>query len=323
MTDDSLLRVGVAGARADAADVRAFDLVAEEGGPLPGFHGGAYVDVAMTLASGVGTRRSYSIASPPQDAPTAYLLGVLREKAGTGGSAHMHDHVREGDVLEITRPKNFFELAAGAEHSVLIAGGIGITPILAMAHELGASGASFELHYAAQTPDRMAFRNTVESFGDRSRLYFDGGDPASGVPLRDAMGLPDPGRQVYVCGPKGMIEAVRQIGRDRFWPEDHVHFEVFLPPKPLAEDGSIEVVVNSTGETMIVPPGKPILDVLLEASVDSDYDCRMGICGTCAVRVLEGEPDHRDSVLTDSEHAQGMMCTCVSRAKSARLVLDH
>ena len=321
MTNDGLLRVRVAGIRADAVDVRAFDLVAENGGP--GFRAGAHIDVAMTLASGEATRRSYSIASPPEPAPAGYLIGVLKEKAGTGGSEYMHEQVQLGDILETTHPKNFFELAADGEHSVLIAGGIGITPILAMAHELSAGDASFELHYAAQTPDRMAFRKTAESFGDRARLYFDGGDPARGVPLRDAIGAPDPGRHVYVCGPKGMIEAVRQLGRDRFWPEDHVHFEVFLRPKPHDDDGSIEVVIHSTGETLMVPPDKPILDVLLEAGVDSDYDCRMGICGTCAVRVLEGEPDHRDSVLSDSEHAQGMMCTCVSRAKSGRLVLDH
>ena len=136
------------------------------------------------------------------------------------------------------------------------------------------------------------------------------------------MGAPAADRHVYVCGPKGMIEAVRDLGRVGGWREDNVHFEVFTRPQPAAGDATIEVVAQRSGITVQVPRDMPILDVLLESGVDSDYDCRMGICGTCAVPVLEGEPAHRDNVLTDSERASGMMCTCVSRASTPRLVLD-
>lgn len=323
--DPDALRVRIAAARHATSDIRAFELVAEHSGPLPGFTAGAHIGVEVILPDGERAHRSYSIASPPSEEPNSYLLGVLYEESGTGGSMFMHERAKTGYVLNATKPKNFFELIEGADHSILIAGGIGITPILAMAHTLTADGQSMEIHYAARSEEHMAFRETVEEIcGDSAHLYFDGGDPKQGVDIRAVLGAPQPGRHVYVCGPKGMIEAVRNTAELLRWPEDHVHFEVFTPPEAKPGDQPIEVTVRSTGQVLTVEPGTPILDALLAAGVDSDYDCRMGICGSCAVKVLEGEADNRDTVLTTSEHVEEkLMCTCVSWASTPKLVLDH
>jgi ferredoxin-NADP reductase len=323
--NSDVLRVRIAAAGHATSQVRTLKLVAEHGGTLPGFTAGAHIYIEVILPDGERANRSYSIASPPSNEPTSYLLGVLYEENGTGGSVFMHERARTGYVLDITKPKNFFELVEGANHSILIAGGIGITPILAMAHALTAQGQSMEIHYAARSEEDMAFRKTVEEVcGDNAHLYFDGGDPKHGVDIRAVLGTPQLSRHVYVCGPKGMIDAVRRTADELGWPEDQVHFEVFTPPEAKAGDQPIEVTIRSTGQTLTVQPGTLILDAILAAGVDSNYDCRMGICGSCAVKVLDGESDKRDSVLTTSEHVdEKLMCTCVSWASTPKIVLDH
>lgn len=319
------LRIRIASTRFATKDIRTFEMVSEKGAPLPAFTAGAHIDLEVMLPDGERAQRSFSIASPPSAEPESYLLGVLYEEDGTGGSIFLHERARIGYILNATQPKNFFPRVEGADHSVLIAGGIGITPILAMAYETTAAEESMELHYAARSEEDMAFREKVEeACGENSHLYFDGGDPAAGVDIPAVVGPPEPGRHVYVCGPKGMIEAVRETARELGWPEDHVHFEVFTPPERKPGDQPIEVTIRSTGQVLPVAPGTPILDVLLEAGIESDYDCRTGICGSCAVKVLEGEADHRDSALLISEHdEEKLMCTCVSWAKTGKLVLDH
>ncbi len=323
--DSKALRVRIASADHLTSSIRGFRMVSEHGGPLPGFTAGAHIDVEVYTPDGERAHRSYSIASPPSEEPPEYQLAVLYEDDGTGGSIFMHERARAGYVLNAIGPKNFFEMVDGANHSVLIAGGIGITPILAMAYFLAETDGSLEMHYAARSEEDMAFRDAVtEVCGDAGHLYFDGGDPAKGVDIPGVLGAHVPGRHVYVCGPKGMIEAARNAAENLGWPEDHVHFEVFTKPEAKPGDQAIEVTIKSSGQVLTVPPGTPILDVLLDAGIDSDYDCRSGICASCAVVVLEGEPDHRDNVLDKSEHEEEhLMCTCVSWAKTPKLVLDH
>lgn len=320
---ENLLRVRIAEARHEAIDVRRFDLVSEDGSPLPEFHAGAHVDLVVHLPDRSRALRSYSIASPPGEKPEHYSIGILYEENGTGGSMFLHERVRAGYIIEISPPKNYFELAEDAEYSVLIAGGIGITPILAMAHELSAGEMPFELHYASKSVEHMAFRKAIEeSFKEQAKLYFDGGDPSKGIDVAAVLATPGPGRHAYVCGPMGLINAVRDTAEGLGWEEPNVHFEMFTAPEPMAGDTPVEVVASKSGVTVQVAKDTPILDALEEAGVDCDSDCRMGICGTCAVKVLEGEPAHRDNVLLRGEHAEGMMCTCVSRANTPRLVLD-
>lgn len=303
-------------------EIKGFRLRAESG-ELPAFTAGAHVDFFLPTASGE-LRRPYSLVNPPWESDR-YEFGVLRDAAGSGGSIYLHDRVAEGARLQISAPKNFFPLADDAEHHLLLAGGIGITPILCMARVLARANRSFELHYAARSEPRMAYREQVLALGEgRVRLYFDGGDPTRGVDLQSL--LTDhpavPARHLYVCGPVGMIDAARRFAAAAGWPQTQVHFEIFAAPAHESGDETLEVVLNSSGATFRVPADRSILDVLLEAGVASDFDCKVGICGLCAVGVLEGEPDHRDHILSDSEHANGMICTCVSRAKSGRLVLD-
>ena len=317
-----LIRVRIAKLRAEAEDIRGLELVSEEGGPLPAFKAGAHIDIGVILPGRQRTMRSYSLASPPSEQPYSYLVGVQYEEKGTGGSIFLHENVRSSYVLEISPPKNFFPLAENAEHSILIAGGIGVTPILAMAHELDTEGKSFELHYVAR-PARMAFREHVTGFGERAHVYQSGGSVRhGGLDLRAVMKGAGPGRHAYVCGPAGMIEEVKGLGRELGWPETNVHSEVFTKPEPRSGDGPVEVVVRSTGQVIQVAANKSILDALVDARVPVDFDCRVGTCGTCAVQVLEGIPDHRDNVLLDSEKTANRMCICVSRAATPRLVLD-
>jgi ferredoxin-NADP reductase len=319
------LRVKITKGAHLTSSIRGFELMSEHGGPLPSFAAGAHIDVEVYLPDGDLVHRSYSIASAPDAEPYRYQIAVLYEEEGTGGSVFMHERAKTGYVLNTIGPKNFFEMVENADHSILIAGGIGITPILSMAYALTAANQSMKMHFAARSEEDMAFRDTVtEVCGDSAQLYFDGGDPSKGIDMPSVLGSPKNGRHVYVCGPKGMIDRVRSEAEKLGWPEDHVHFEVFAKPVAKPDDQPIEVTIKSTGQVFTVPPKTPILDVLLEAGVDTDYDCRTGICASCAVKVLEGEADHRDTVLDKSEREEDkLMCTCVSWAKTPKLVLDH
>ncbi|MBM3506407.1 MAG: oxidoreductase [Alphaproteobacteria bacterium] len=317
-----LMRVKVHRLRHEAEDIRGIELVSESGAPLPAFKAGAHVDVEVILPGKVRARRSYSIASPPGENPFVYHLAVKWEEHSTGGSVFLHENVRLGYVIEITPPKNFFELRPDAEHSILIAGGVGIAPILAMAYELDAESMSFEIHYTGHTRERMAFRPQVEGFTGKSTMYV-GRDPnKGGLNLRAIMSRPKPGTHVYACGPTSMIEEVHALGHEYKWPDGAVHSEVFKKPEPRPGDGPVEVVIKSSGQTIQVPKDMSILDAMLAAGVESDYDCKIGTCGTCSVQVLEGMPDHRDNVLLEAERKANRMCTCVSRSETPRLVLD-
>lgn len=307
----------------EAPTVKAFVLEAADGGTLPAFDAGAHIDVTVTLGDGSVDKRSYSLASGPGDT-SSYTLGVLREEAGDGGSAFMHDSVSVGDELQATVPKNHFPLDDDAEDNLLIAGGIGVTPILAMARALAAADRPFAFHYAAKTPEEMAFRGDVEGVcGEHAKLYFDGGDPAKGIDLKDLLSHRPPGRHLYVCGPGGLIEAVRSTAKDAGWPENTIHYEVFKPAELDGEDEAVEIVLQETGRSVTVPADRTILEHLLDEGVDIDYDCKIGICGLCATTVIEGEVDHRDHVLTEEERQdEKQFCPCISRSKGDPLVID-
>ena len=307
----------------ETSNVKSYVLKGANGTALPTFTAGAHIDVMVTLEDGSADKRSYSLASDPTDT-TAYTLGVLREAQGKGGSAWMHDTLAEGQVVEASNPKNHFPLDDDAEVSLLIAGGIGVTPILAMARSLSAKGASFSMHYAARAPEEMAFKTEVESVcGENGHLYFDGGDPTKGIDLKELLGHRPAGLHLYVCGPGGLIEAVRSTATEQGWPENTVHFEVFKPEELSGQDAALEVVLSQTGKTYSVPADETILDVLLNDGIDIDYDCKMGICGLCAVKVVDGEPDHRDYVLTEDEReGEKLFCPCISRGKGGSITLD-
>lgn len=299
--------------------IKTFELVDPEGLELPVFTAGSHVDVTLPD----GQLRQYSLCNAP-DQRHRYLLGVLRETSGRGGSRQMHERVAVGDLLQVSMPRNHFPLAGSATRHLLIAGGIGVTPLLAMLHSLQALGADFVLHYCTRDVAQTAFRALLAADGvaPHVHLHHDGGVPGKGLDVVALLATVAAGTHVYCCGPAGLMAAVKAASAH--WPAGQIHFEHFAAPVASTVVGgaaAFEVEIASTGAVYPVPPDRSILSVLLGEGVLIDSSCEAGVCGTCMTRYLSGEPDHRDFVLSDSEQREHVM-VCVSRAKSARLVLD-
>lgn len=314
------LRVGRI--RDESVQIKSFELQAMNGDELPAAPAGSHVRVQIDLGDGgggVAAERHYSVVSGPGDS-SRYEIAVLLDEDGRGGSRFMHERVQEGDVLEVSPPRNDFPMADGGGHTILIAGGIGITPILAMIRQLESQGASFEVHYAARSRARMAYgEEVVRLAGDRSSLYASDEEADARMDLAKLLASPAPDSHVYVCGPQRLIDGVRQAATENGWQPGSIHFEAFGASRG-PNDRQIEVELSYTGSTITVAPDQTVLDALLDAGVWTSYECRRGECGMCVTQVLEGEPDHRDVCLTDAQREQAM-CTCVSRAKGSKLVL--
>jgi len=298
--------------------IRVLTLRPQDGEELPPHTAGAHLDFDL---GALGTR-SYSLIDWPEDSRPAatWRIAVQREEDGQGGSMQMHG-LQPGDRISATAPGNDFELGDHAGPALLLAGGIGITPVISMATALAAADRPFALHYSARSRGVMGFADALgTAFGDRLTLHFDDAAPLDLAALFDGIA---PDTHLYVCGPKGMIEAARAAANAAGLPDAQIHFELFATPQPQEDDTAFEVEVASTGQVFTIPPGRSIIEVLEEGGIDLIYDCQRGDCGICQTEVLEGTPDHRDVVLSDSEKAEGkLMQICVSRAKTAKLVLD-
>lgn len=305
----------------EAEDIASFELTSIDGKPLPPFSAGSHIDVHIAD----GLVRQYSLCNDPAETHR-YLIGVLRDRASRGGSSAIHERIREGDKLRISSPKNHFALEHGATHSLLLAGGIGITPVLCMAERLARIGAGFSMHYCTRSPERTAFRERINRapFADRVRFHFDTGAPAQKLDLPAVLYACPPGTHLYVCGPKGFIDFVLAGARAAGWSEDHLHLEYFAAaPQEGRSSEAFEVQIASTGQRITIPEGRPVTEVLAAHGIEIPISCEQGICGTCITRVLDGEPDHRDMYFTDAEKARNDQFTpCCSRAKSNLLVLD-
>lgn len=269
-----------------------------------------------------GTTRPYSLCGPPEDTG-AYTIAVKREENSRGGSQALHDKVEVGTQLAVSAPRQLLGLAPEAGEHHLVAAGIGITPLLAMAYELDAHGAEFRLHYVARDRAEAAFADLIErgAFADRAVFHFGLGREATAEVLAADLAALPADAHVYTCGPQGFMDKVVAFAT-RTLPEDHVHRELFQAGELPTGGESFEVELD-TGEVYTVPPDKSIADVLEENGVPLETSCREGICGTCVLQVIEGEPDHRDHCLTAKEKAAGeQIAACVSRAKSPRLVVE-
>ena len=314
------LRVRVAKKTLEATDVCSFELLASEGQALPAFSAGSHIDVHV----GAGLTRQYSLCNDPAESHR-YLIAVLRDAKSRGGSKAMHE-LQVGDVLMISAPRNHFPLAHGAKRSLLLAGGIGVTPILCMAERLAVVGADFEMHYCTRSRDRAAFsdRIGVASFASQVHFHFDDGDETQRLHLAALLGTRKPGTHLYVCGPKGFMDAVLNAARSAGWPEDHLHYEFFAAQVVKSErHGPFEVKLASSGKVVVVPKDKTVVQALADAGIEVQTACEQGVCGTCLTRVLEGEPDHRDMYLTPAEQAtNAQFLPCCSRSRTPRLVLD-
>ncbi|MFM2119985.1 MAG: hypothetical protein RL722_1453 [Pseudomonadota bacterium] len=316
---DGTLALMVRTVRREAEGVHSFELVDPEGRLLPEAGAGAHVDVHL----GGGVLRSYSLAGDPAER-RRWLLGVLREPQSRGGSRAMHEQLRVGETLSVGAPRNAFPLAEGAAHSVLIAGGIGITPLKAMAHALVAAGRSVELHYCARTPRHAAFVDELQALlpAGALHLHFDGGDPAKGLDLKALLAAPQEGAHVYYCGPAGFMKAC--AAASAHWPAGTVHSEHFKAPEPAADAlpaGAFEVKLARSGVTLQVGAEQTIVRALELTGRRVPTSCLSGLCGACKTTYLEGEVEHQDYILSAEEQSH-CMTLCVSRARSRTLVLD-
>ena len=304
----------------EALDVCSFELVDPKGGALPPFSAGSHIDVQV----GDGVVRQYSLCNDPRETHR-YLIAVLRDPNSRGGSVGMHA-LQAGTTIGISDPKNHFALAHESRHSILLAGGIGITPILCMAERLANFGASFELHYCTRALERTAFADRIRAsaFADRVQFHHDDGPDTQKLDARAIVGGARPDVHLYVCGPTGFMDWVLATGRDAGWPEKRLHREYFAAaPIDTSHDGSFEVQVASTGAVIRIAPEQSVVAALAAAGIEVQTSCEQGVCGTCLTRVLDGTPEHRDMFLTSDEQAKNDQFTpCCSRAKSARLVLD-
>ena len=300
-----------------ADGVVGFELAARDG-HLPTFQPGAHIDVHLPN----GLVRQYSITNGPGDL-LSYVIGVKAESASKGGSKILVETVREGDLLAISEPRNNFPLRRDATRTVLIAGGIGITPLLSMARFLDKSSLPYELHYFTRAGETQAFRSELEAL--HGKVAFHLGLPRAeiGTTIAAALGPWSHAQHVYVCGPSAMLETVRATATAQGWPDESIHFEYFKNDKLIDDSSSFEIELARSAMTLQVPPGKTILETMREAGLQVPSSCEQGACGTCLTTVIEGEVDHQDVYLNDSEkRSNTAMMTCVSRAKGKRLVLD-
>ncbi len=311
------LRVRVARKWQAAADVTGLELAALAG-QLPTFQPGAHIDLHLPN----GLIRQYSITNGPGE-QLGYTIAVKREADSRGGSTAIADSLRVGDVLAISEPRNNFPLRRDAVHTTLIAGGIGITPLLSMARALKRSNLPFDLHVFARSAEHVPLSDELRTLGDVVTLHTGLGPAETSAEVTRILGPHGFARHLYVCGPGPMLEAVRALAETLGWPEEAVHFEYFKNTQEIDRSTEFTVELARSALTLTVPAGKSILEVMRENGVDMPSSCEQGACGTCLTRVLEGEPDHQDVYLNATERkSNAAMLTCVSRAKSGRLVLD-
>lgn len=309
---------GVVAAKEPLTDrITEFKISPTPGNSLPEFEPGSHA----TFVLPDDRTRSYSLVTFDGDGSGDYRFAVQVEEAGDGGSKAMHA-LGVGHEVTFEPPKNDFELVLDRP-AVLLAGGIGVTPLISMATALKAAGTPFRFHFAGRTGSAMVYRERLqEALGDALVLHCD--DEPDTVLDLDAVVAEATDKDLYVCGPRGMIEAAKSKAEAAGMPKERIHFELFDNVGKTQEgDSAFEVELASSGEVFTVGPGQSIIDVLEAGGVDVLYDCRRGDCGICQCDVVSGTPDHRDVVLSDEERDSGkVMQICVSRAKSPRLVLD-
>ncbi|MFN3985585.1 MAG: PDR/VanB family oxidoreductase [Rhodocyclaceae bacterium] len=320
MTTPAIRSVRIARKTVEALDICSFELVDPAGEALPPFSAGSHIDVHLPG----GMVRQYSLCNDPRESHR-YLIAVLRDAQSRGGSVAMHA-LEVGQILQISDPKNHFPLVHDGRHSVLLAGGIGITPILCMAERLANIGASFELHYCTRSRERTAFYDRIRGsvFAAKVHFHFDDDPAGQKFHLGSLRAKPTAGTDLYVCGPTGFMDAMLGAAHQAGWPEARLHREYFAAAAvDTSHDGSFEVQIASTGAVIRVAADQAVVTALAMHGIEVPVSCEQGVCGTCLTRVLEGTPDHRDVFLTPAEQAKGDQFTpCCSRAKSARLVLD-
>lgn len=312
--------------RYEGRHIQSYVLVDPDSAELPAFTAGAHIDLHLSH----GVIRQYSLCNSPTDRHR-YVIAVLRDDNGRGGSRAVHDELKVQGRVCVSIPRNNFELASDAKKVILLAGGIGVTPLKAMAHQLDAAGVDYEFHYCARDAGAVAFTAEFKPLLDEKKLqlHLDDGDPSQGLDIETLLkDLPGEGVHLYYCGPAGFMGACAQASAH--WPTAAVHWEHFkVPERPAAEmldggsmeQGAFVVEIASNGRRLQVASSQTIVEVLRHAGIALDTSCEAGLCATCKIGYLSGEVDHRDCILSEDEQ-KGFLTACVSRARSGVLVLD-
>ena len=314
----SLIEVVVSDIVQETPTIKSFYLTKPDGTSIGHYSPGAHIDVVGPTA----ITRQYSLCGRP-DSDSAYLFAVKREDNGRGGSEALHE-LKVGDKLKISEPRNLLKMDESASHHVLVAGGIGITPMLSLARYMDVRDISFELHYFARSEEEAAFLPLLtEKISDKLFAHLGVSREEQSKNLESMVEKSPEGTHLYVCGPAPFMDEVMNIA-GRKLPEEAIHFENFKPAEPEEGLENTEFDVELDGETYHIPADRSIVEVLNEAGCAIDTSCEEGICGTCIMEVLSGTPEHRDSVLTMSEREAGeTMAVCVSRTKDPKLVLEY
>lgn len=314
------LQVRVTSIRDVANGIKSFTFSPLNGNELPGFAAGSHINISLPS----GKVRSYSLINPSFE-KNKYQIAVKLEKEGRGGSKEMHELVKEGDAFQVSHPKNNFVLYEQVNKFILISGGIGLTPLLAMAHRLTEIDKHFELHICTRTIDEVPFQYELKNwtFAPNIEFHFDKSGKST-IPLETVLAAPDDDTLVYVCGPSGFNRWIKNSAVEKGWTKSQIKEEVFsMNNSIISEPRSFELVLDKSGKTITVHKEESIIDALLLNNIQVDYTCLQGTCGTCITKVLEGEVDHRDAVLTEEQKiSNDIMCLCVSRAANDTLTIE-
>ena len=287
-------------------------------GQLPTFQAGAHIDIQLQN----GLVRQYSLTNGPGETDH-YSIAVKIEEHGKGGSKAISKNVSIGDVIAISPPHNSFPLQRNSNHTIFVAGGIGITPLLSMAKTLSSMHLSFEFHYFVQSADQFAFQSDMDKLEGKIKTYTDHSPDETLLAITTLLENPNPRNKVYVCGPEAMIQRTLEIGTASSWNESDIQFEYFKNNNKIDDSSSFKIELARSALSLMVPSGKSILEVLTDNGINIESSCEQGACGTCKVRVLKGDINHQDVFLNSDEKKRGdFILTCVSRAKTDRLILD-
>ncbi len=301
--------------RYEAHETHSFEFSPLDGALLPPVEPGAHIDIHLPN----GMMRQYSLVTA-EGPRHSYVVGIKKDRASRGGSKYVHDQLKVGQIVKIGGPRNNFPLEESAAHSVLIAGGIGITPIYCMAQRLMSQGKPWTMYYSCRERSEAAFLDAL-SGRPEVNLHFDAESAGKFLDLQAIVAAAPAGAHFYCCGPTPMLKAYEEATKNL--PEGHMHIEYFTAAEEAATEGGYTVVLQRSGQEFAIPEGKTILQVLREAGLDVTYSCEEGVCGACETAVISGTPDHRDNILTDREREESKtMMICCSGSKSSKLVLD-
>ena len=300
----------------ETADIRVYDLRSPDGAELPSFTAGAYIDIHLPER----VTRSYSLVNSQHDSKR-YVIGVAKDRNSRGGSSYIHKLLSAGDTITVTPPKNNFALDEREHDTILIAGGIGVTPMMSMIDRLQHLERRWQLYFATRNRESTPFQAELESYMGSVKVHCDDEHGGRLLDIGNVIASAHPGSHFYCCGPSAMLAAFKAAAGG-VSPE-HTHLEHFSATESVAVEGGFHIELARSARTLLVRQGKTVLDVLLEAGVDVPFSCQAGVCGVCQTKVLSGIPDHRDLFLSPKEQSSNeTMMVCCSGSNSEKLVLD-